>query len=87
MRTKRHMSVNIQGMIRNNPCLSGMIDDDDGNPLSHEGSLAFLNECLDRGWTKLPMSEDCEGFDHFGGGCPGHPILENSDTLPDQSTS
>ena len=82
MRTKHHMSVNIRGMIRNNPCLNGMIEDDDGVPLSHEGSLAFLNECLEKGWVKLPMSADCEGFDHFGGGCPGHPIDEPNPESP-----
>lgn len=77
------MSVNIRGMIRNNPDLTGMVDDDNGNPCSHEDSLAFLNECLAKGWTKLPLSSDCEGFDHFGDGCPGHPISEDTETSSD----
>lgn len=28
-----------------------------------------------KGWKKIPCG-DCEGFDHFENGCPGHPILD-----------
>lgn len=67
------MSCNIQGLLNNykRKKLDGLLEDDNGNPMSDYEARKFLKECQDKGWKLIP-SADCEGFDPFGGGCPGH---------------
>ena len=70
----KHMSANIKGMLRNYKGIKiDFIDDENGNTLSDQKARIYLAECLAKGWKLIPCS-DCEGFDHFGGGCPGHPV-------------
>lgn len=68
------MSTNIKGLLRN---MKGkkitFISDDDGNPLSDMEARKAIAELQSKGHKLIP-SGDCEGFDPFGGGCPGHPI-------------
>lgn len=74
---RRHMSMNIDGCLRN--CKRKKItfmEDDSGNFISDTEARKYLNECLAKGWKLIPIGSDCEGFDHFGGGCPGHPITK-----------
>jgi len=76
MTTKRHMSMNIQGLLNNYKRKKiNFFSDDDGNEISDKEARAYLKECQDKGWKLIPCSSDCEGFDHFGGGCPGHLVL------------
>lgn len=49
--------------------------DIDGRPATDEEVRQYLAECLAKGWKKIPGG-DCEAFDHFGGGCPGHLVEE-----------
>jgi hypothetical protein len=75
-----HMKQSIAGCLRNNPV--GTIDfseDSEGKPLSDAEARITLNKLLSKGHTVMPVGDDCEGFDVFGGGCPGHEPLTGSD--------
>lgn len=69
------MSVNIEGFLRNykGKNLDGIFTDENGVPMSHGKATIMLHNAQIDGWKLIPCG-DCEGFDHFGGGCPGHPI-------------
>lgn len=71
---KRHMSVNIEGLLRNTgrKSMKGLFNDENGNPISDQEARIYISECQAKGWKLIPMSDKCEGFDHFGKGCPGH---------------
>ena len=77
MRTKRHMSTNIEGLLRN---MKGkkinFLDDDNGRTLSDKEARAEIAKLQALGHKLIP-SGDCEGFAPFGGGCPGHPIEDD----------
>ena len=70
------MSTNIDGLLRN---MKGkkitICSDDNGKPLSDKEARAELARLQALGHKLIP-SGDCEGFDPFGGGCPGHIIIE-----------
>lgn len=72
--TKWHMSTNIEGLLRN---MKGrkinFIDDDNGNQMSDSEARKEIAKLQALGHKLIPSGE-CEGFDPFGGGCPGHPI-------------
>lgn len=73
--TIHHMSVNIEGLLlRYKRKKINIFQNDDGSTASDSAARAYLAECQAKGWKLIPMSYDCEGFDHFGIGCPGHPI-------------
>lgn len=80
MESMYHMSINIEGFLRNykNKKMTGLMTDDNGKPMSDGEVRLYLHNCQVNGWKKLPMGE-CEGFDHFGGGCPGHKTTESND--------
>jgi hypothetical protein len=75
MRIKKHMRANIEGMLRNfkRKKMNGLIDDENGRPMSDSEARKFLAECQTKGWKYIPCG-DCEGFDPFENGCPGHAI-------------
>lgn len=77
---KRHMSASIEGMLRNfkGKSMMGLITDENGKEMSDAEARKFLAECQEKGWKKIPCG-DCEGFDHFDKGCPGHPIHEEKE--------
>ena len=75
METERitfHLSTNIEGLLKN---MKGrkikFFSDDDGNLLSDKEARSHIAYLQSQG-HKLIGSGDCEGFDPFGGGCPGH---------------
>ena len=76
--TKYHMSTNIEGLLRN---MKGrkinFIDDDNGNQMSDAQARKEIAELQAIGHKLIPSGE-CEGFDPFGGGCPGHPCEAES---------
>lgn len=82
--TKRHMSINLQGMLRNYKRKKiNIFEDDHGNPLTDKEARLYIQQCLSKGWKLIPMGGEncCEGFDYFGGGCPGHEVKEEVQTL------
>lgn len=76
MKQRVHMSMNIEGALRNygRKSMKGLITDDDGTEWSDLKVRNYLQECLNKGWRLLPCG-DCEGFD-YQKGCPGHPMEE-----------
>lgn len=70
-----HLSVSIEGLIRNSgkKSMKGFFSDENGRDLSDKEVRQYLAECLAKGWKLIPFFSECEGFDYFGGGCPGHP--------------
>lgn len=67
-----HMGTNIAGLLRN---MRGrkinFISDDNGRMMSDKEARANLALLQAKG-HRLIGSGDCDGFDPFGGGCPGH---------------
>lgn len=78
MRTIKHLSTNIEGLLRN---MKGkkinFFEDDYGNSMTDKEVRQNIAELQAKG-HKLIGSAGCEGFDPFGGGCPGHPIKDES---------
>ena len=72
------MATNIEGLLRN---MKGrkitFIDDDNGNQMSDAQARKEIAELQSKGYKLIPIDE-CEGFDPFGGGCPGHPCEAES---------
>ena len=71
----QHMSINIAGLIRNTgkKSMKGFFSNEDGSDCTNKEAREYLAECQAKGWKILPLGE-CDGFDHFGGGCPKHDV-------------
>ena len=70
---KKHMSVNIEGLLRNSRGRKiNILEDDNGRTLTDKQARAEIARLQKLGHKLIPCG-DCEGFDPFGGGCPGHP--------------
>lgn len=75
--TIRHMSVNIEGLLRNYKGRRiNIVENDDGTTMSDKEARAEIAKLQSLGHKLIPTSDNCEGFDPFGGGCPGHPVEE-----------
>ena len=78
MKTKRHMAVNIQDLLN---AYKGkkidILENDNGVQLSDQKARVHLHNLQVDGHKYMPCSE-CEGFDPFENGCPGHPIEEDA---------
>lgn len=70
--TTRHMATNIEGLLRNmkRKKINFMLDDN-GKLMTDQQARIAISELQAKGHKLIP-SGDCEGFDPFGGGCPGH---------------
>ena len=69
------MSVNLAGMLRNyrNRKIN-IMEDDKGRRLSDSEAREEIARLQALGHKLMSTSNECEGFDPFGGGCPGHKI-------------
>jgi len=68
MKTKRHMSVNIEGMLRNYKGKKiNFVDDDNGNRMTDKEARAEIAKLQALGHKLMPTAT-CEGFDPFGKG-------------------
>lgn len=75
-RSIRHMSVNLQGLLNNYKRKKiNIMEDDDGRQLTDKEARLEIARLQALG-HKLMSCGTCEGFDPFGGGCPGHPVIE-----------
>lgn len=81
MRIRTHMSINIAGLLKNygKKRMTGLFTDGNGKNQTDKQVRKYLAECQQKGWVLLPLSAECEGFDHFGGGCPGHEINDKDE--------
>ena len=75
MKQIKHLSTNIEGLLRNmkGRKMTGLFDDENGDPMSDKEIRKNLADEQAKG-HKLIGSDGCEGFDPFGGGCPGHQV-------------
>lgn len=79
MKTHHHMSVNIQGLLNNYKGRKiNILEDEDGNILSDQQARTHLSNLQSQGHKKMCCSSNCEGFDPFDKGCPGHPVVEEA---------
>ena len=69
---KRHMSMNIKGVLNRTRNIKGLLFDEEGACLSDSEAREYLNECLSNGWSVIPIGE-CDNFD-YQKGCFGHAI-------------
>ena len=77
MKNIHHMSVNLEGMLRLYKRKKiNIMEDDNGRVLSDAEARAEIAKLQALGHKLICCSNKCEGFDPFGGGCPGHPIEE-----------
>lgn len=53
------------------------MEDGKGNRISDAEARTFLAECKAKGWKTFPNGE-CEGYDPFVNGCPGHEVKEDN---------
>jgi len=73
---RRHMCTNIEGLLRHYKGRKiTFCTGDDGRTLSDKEARAEIAKLQALGHKLIPSGE-CEGFDPFGGGCPGH-IIED----------
>jgi hypothetical protein len=72
-----HMSVNIEGLLRNYKRKKiNIFSDDNGNTISDKDARAEIARLQALGHKLMGCGKECEGFDPFGGGCPGHEIKD-----------
>lgn len=67
------MCTNIAGLLRNTKGKNINFLSHKGRMLTDKEARAALAELQAKG-HKLIGSDDCVGFDPFGGGCPGHDV-------------
>lgn len=82
MDTTYHLQLNIEGALAV-PIRTfrrqwkGCVIGDDGQLLTPDAFRAHLHRQQAKGHKLEPCSRECVGFDPFGKGCPGHPVLES----------
>ena len=77
MRVTHHMCMSLEGCLRNHRGRKIKIfTNDDGTQSSDKQAREYIAECQAKGWKVIPIGKECEGFDYFGNGCPGHEIIE-----------
>lgn len=70
-----HLSLNIEGALKNAKAFVGCIETEDGKTLNTVAEVkAFFKEQLAMGRKYLPYGE-CDNFD-YQHGCKGHPSKE-----------
>ena len=76
MKMIRHMSVNLEGLLRNYKRKKiNILSNDEGVELTDSEARMYIAKLQMQGHKLMPCG-DCEGFDPFGGGCPGHEVEE-----------
>ena len=74
MKIIKHSCINIEGLLNNTKGKKiNFFDDDSGNPMTDRQVRKEISELKAKGHKLMPNGF-CEGFDPFGGGCPGHKV-------------
>ena len=80
MKTKVHMCISIDGLMRKRDReLNGLFTDDNGFEINANGARKYLTECKAKGWRVLPMGK-CDNF-CYQEGCKGHPYEDEIQTV------
>lgn len=75
MKTNHHMSVNLEGLLRNFKGRKiNIIQDDNGRTLTDQQARIHIHNLQIQGHKLMCCSSECFGFDPFDKGCPGHPV-------------
>lgn len=75
MSTLYHVELSIEGALKkSDEELDGLMNYEDGTPLTGAEARQELLKCKEKGWRLFPVGE-CPEFDHQTG-CPGHPESE-----------
>lgn len=75
------MAISIEGMLRHYKGKKiTFFQHDDGTPMTDREARHYIGQCLAKGWKLIPSTDECEGFDPFGKGCPGHPMPDVTPT-------
>ncbi len=70
-----HMSVSIEGLLRNYKRKKiTFFEDEDGRQMSDREARNEIARLQALGHKLIPITNKCDGFDPFGKGCPGHKI-------------
>ena len=76
MTTRMHLSVNIGGLLRYyGKKKITILMHDNGSPMTDAEARTYLADCQAKGYKLIP-NDECQGFDPFGKGCPGHEVTE-----------
>lgn len=69
MRTKHHLAVNIDGMVKimGRKRWDKIFENEDGSFLTHNEAKEFIKECKGKGYKYFP-NHSCKGFDPFKNG-------------------
>lgn len=70
-----HLSISVSGALRHwrgKEWRHVFFEKETGRSLTPDEVRTYLLECQTKGWSVIPMGDECEGFDHQTG-CPGHP--------------
>lgn len=77
MKTKHHSAVNLKGLLRNYKGRKiNIMQDDNGRTMSDAEARFHIDSLINKGHKLMCCSNECEGFDPFENGCPGHPYTE-----------
>lgn len=80
------MAVNIDGLLKAYTRRKiTFMTDDDGRPMTDAEARREIAILQSKGHKLIP-SGNCEGFDPFGGGCPGHQIEEYNSPAGDRDS-
>lgn len=73
---RHHSALSIEGALKyfKRKSMSGLIQHDDGTPLTDKEARLYLHNLQAQGHKLMCCSSECEGFDPFEKGCPGHPV-------------
>lgn len=82
MKTTWHLQLDISGALKVplrdfRRQWKGCVKDGQGRTLSPEEFRDYLRLQQNKGHKLEPMSSECEGFDPFEKGCPGHSMEED----------
>jgi len=70
-RTKTHMSLSIEGALKNRRKIRYM-SNDDGTTATDKEARQYLRQLQAKGHKLMCCSTDCDNFDPFEKGCMGH---------------
>ena len=72
-----HMSVMIESLLTNTKGKKSTFYHDNGERMSDKEAREELRLLIKKGHKLIPL-DNCECFDPFGGGCPGHEVKEDT---------
>lgn len=75
-----HVHISVRGVLLNwsDSEFSGVFSHPGGRQMTPREAKAALLDELAKGHEVLPCSDDCEGFDLSGKGCPGHDLPDEA---------